>query len=59
MEKAGTTDAEAVAKALRTEYVETPLGKIRFDDKGDCEGAGFAMYKVVDGKFADQNFTAK
>jgi branched-chain amino acid transport system substrate-binding protein len=49
--KAGTTEAEAVAGALRAEYVETPLGKIRFDDKGDCEGAGFAMYKVVDGQF--------
>lgn len=59
VEKAGSTDAEAVVKALRTEYVETPLGKIRFDEKGDCEGAGFAMYKVVDGKFVDQNFKAK
>ena len=59
VEKAGTTEAEAVAKALRTEYVETPLGKIRFDAKGDCEGAGFAMYKVSGGKFVDQNFQAK
>ncbi len=59
VEKAGTTDADAVAKALRTEYVETPLGKIRFDARGDCEGAGFAMYKAIDGKFVDQKFTAK
>ena len=59
MEKAGTTEPEAVMKALRTEYVETPLGKIRFDDKGDCEGAGFAMYRVVDGKFVDQDFDVK
>ena len=59
VEKAGTTDADAVAKVLRTEYVETPLGKIRFDAKGDCEGAGFAMYKVEGGKFVDQKFEAK
>lgn len=56
---AGTTEAQAVAKALRTEYVETPIGKIRFDAKGDTEGAGFAMYKVVDGAFVDQKFTPK
>ncbi len=54
--KAGTTEAEAVMKALRTEYVDTPLGSIRFDEKGDCEGAGFAMFKVEGGKFVDQKF---
>jgi len=56
VEKAGTTEAEAVKKALRTEYVDTPLGKIRFDEKGDAIGAGFAMFRVVDGKFVDQKF---
>lgn len=59
VEKAGGTDPEAVMKALRSEYVETPLGRIRFDEKGDCEGAGFAMFKVVDGKFVDQKFERK
>ena len=59
VEKAGTTEDQAVMKALRTEYVETPVGKIRFDEKGDCIGAGFAMYKVVDGKYVDQKFEAK
>lgn len=59
VEKAGTTEAEAVAKALREEYIETPVGKIRFDAKGDCEGAGFSMFRVVDGRFVDQNFVAQ
>lgn len=59
VEKAGTTEPEAVMKALRTEWVETPIGKISFDERGDCVGAGFAMFKVVDGKFVDQNFEAK
>ena len=57
VEKAGgDTDPDAIAEALRTEYVETPLGKIRFDAKGDCEGAGFSMFKVENGQFVDQNF---
>ena len=57
VEKAGTvTDPDAIANALRTEYVDTTLGNIRFDAKGDMEGAGFAMYRVTNGAFADQNF---
>ena len=38
--KAGTTDSAAVARALRNEFVETPLGKIRFDARDDAEGVG-------------------
>lgn len=51
VEKAGSTEYETVAKALRTEYVDTPLGKIRFDDRGDAIGVGFAMYQVKDGVY--------
>ena len=51
IEKAGSTDYEAVTNALRTEYVETPVGKIKFDDKGDAEGVGFSVYKVENGAF--------
>lgn len=53
IEKAGTTDSRIVAEALRTEYVDTPLGKIRFDDKGDAIGIGFSMYQVKDGVFVE------
>ena len=56
VEKAGSTDADAIKKALRAEYVDTPLGKIRFDQKGDCYGAGFAMFRVVGGQFVQQDF---
>ncbi len=41
IEKAGSTDYEKVSQALKTEDVETPLGKIRFDAKGDAIGIGF------------------
>ena len=53
VEKAGTTDYDAVEKALRTEYVETPLGKIRFDEKGDALGVGFSMYQVQNGEYVE------
>jgi len=53
IEKAGTTDYDAVEKALRTEYVETPLGKIRFDEKGDALGVGFSMYQVKNGEYVE------
>ncbi|MBW1813750.1 MAG: branched-chain amino acid ABC transporter substrate-binding protein [Deltaproteobacteria bacterium] len=46
IEKAGSTDYEAVSKALRTELVDTPHGKIKFDERGDAIGVGFAMYQV-------------
>ncbi len=54
VEKAGTTDYDAVVKALRTEYVDTPLGKIRFDEAGDATGIGFTVYQVVNGAFKEQ-----
>lgn len=54
VEKAGSTDYEAVEKALRTEYVETPLGKIRFDERGDAEGVGFSVYQVKNGKYVEK-----
>ncbi|WDP89942.1 MAG: branched-chain amino acid ABC transporter substrate-binding protein [Desulfobacter sp.] len=54
VEKAGSTDYDAVVKALQTEYVDTPLGKIRFDQAGDATGIGFTVYQVKDGKFTEQ-----
>ncbi len=53
IQKAGSTDYDAVEKALRTDYVETPLGKIRFDKKGDAEGVGFSIYQVQKGKYVE------
>ncbi|WP_373498616.1 branched-chain amino acid ABC transporter substrate-binding protein [Desulfococcus sp.] len=53
IEKAGSTDYDAVEKALRTEFVATPLGIIRFDEKGDAIGIGFSMYQVQKGKYVE------
>ncbi len=53
IEKAGSTDYEKVSQALKTEDVETPLGKIRFDAKGDAIGIGFSIYQVKDGVYVE------
>ena len=50
---AGSTDSQKIMEALRTNMVETPLGKIKFDAKGDAEGIGFSIYEVKDGKFVE------
>ncbi len=53
IEKAGSTDYEKVSQALKNEYVETPLGKIKFDEKGDAIGIGFSIYQVQDGVYVE------
>jgi len=53
VEKAGSTDYDKVAKALKTEWVETPIGKIRFDERGDAIGAGFSVYQVKNGVYVE------
>lgn len=40
-------------EALRTNEVDTPLGKIKFDAKGDAEGIGFSIYQVQKGQFVE------
>jgi len=53
IQKAGSTDYNAVSKALKTTYVETPLGKISFDKRGDAIGVGFAMYQIKNGVYVE------
>ena len=53
IEKAGSTEYEKISKALRSNYVETPLGNISFDERGDAIGVGFSMYKVNNGKYEE------
>lgn len=51
IDKADSTEYEAIMNALRTEYVETSLGNISFDEKGDAIGIGFAVYQVQNGEY--------
>lgn len=54
IEKAGSTEAAAIEKVLRSEYVDTTVGNISFDEKGDAIGVGFSMYRVVNGEYVEQ-----
>lgn len=51
IEKADSTDLEALKKVLQAEKVATPVGEINFDKNGDAVGVGFSMYVVKDGKY--------
>ncbi|MBT8353700.1 MAG: ABC transporter substrate-binding protein, partial [Desulfofustis sp.] len=53
VEKAGSTDLDALKKVLQTEKVETPVGAISFDERGDAIGVGFSVYQVKDGEFIE------
>lgn len=52
IDAANSTDYDAIMSALTSEYVETPLGNISFDEKGDAIGVGFSVYQVKNGKFS-------
>jgi len=54
IEEADSTDYDAIEKVLRSEYVDTSVGSISFDDKGDAIGVGFSMYRVVNGVYVEQ-----
>ncbi|BHH83137.1 branched-chain amino acid ABC transporter substrate-binding protein [Desulforhopalus sp. 52FAK] len=51
VQKADSTDLDALKKVLQTEKVDTPIGAISFDENGDAIGAGYSMYMVKDGQF--------
>lgn len=53
IDKAGSTDTDAIMAVLRSEFVETNIGSIKFDERGDAEGVGFSMYQVQNGKYVD------
>ena len=53
IENAGSTDYDALAKALHTQAVDTTLGSIKFDERGDAIGVGFSMYQVKDGVYVE------
>ena len=52
IEKSGSTEFDVLKKTLQAEWVATPLGIIKFDERGDAIGVGFAVYQVQGGKFA-------
>lgn len=53
IEKSCSTEYEDIVNALRNEWVATPLGIIKFDERGDAIGVGFAMYQVRNGAYVE------
>jgi len=53
IKKAGTTDSAKVQEVLKSTWVETPIGKIKFDERGDAIGAGFSVYQVQNGQYVE------
>lgn len=56
IEAGRSTDADQIKKQLQSQEVDTTLGKISFDQRGDIVGAGISLYQVKNGKFEDVNF---
>lgn len=53
IKNAGSTDYDAIVGALRNKEADTPVGSIKFDQRGDAIGVGFAMYQVQNGQYAE------
>lgn len=53
IDKAPSTKFDDLAKVLHTDLVDTPVGQIKFDSRGDAEGVGFSMYQVQKGKYVE------
>ena len=51
----GSTDFDAVTKALNDGDFDTVLGSLSFDDKGDVSLPGYVFYEWKDGKYAQMN----
>ncbi|MCH7494065.1 branched-chain amino acid ABC transporter substrate-binding protein [bacterium] len=51
MVDAGTTEGLAVSKQLRAEEVQTPLGKVKFNERGDVSESLYVVWVVKDGEF--------
>ncbi|WAJ36201.1 branched-chain amino acid ABC transporter substrate-binding protein [Pseudomonas sp. GOM7] len=45
IEKAGSTDTDKVAAALRANSFDTPTGTLAFDEKGDLKNFSFVVYE--------------
>lgn len=53
IKNAGSTDTDAIVNALRTVEVDTPVGRIKFDEKGDAVGVGMSIYQIQNGQYVE------
>lgn len=45
MKATGGTDTQIIQQHLRSTNVDTPIGNISFDDKGDLKAFDFVVYR--------------
>lgn len=50
-QRAGTTEAEAVAQVLRSDSFDTVMGRVTFDKKGDLREAAYSWYRLNNQNF--------
>ena len=50
---AQSTDTDKIMEALRNTEVDTPIGRIKFDEKGDAIGVGMSIYKIEGGQYKE------
>lgn len=53
IEKAGSTETAKIVDALHNNFVDTPSGKLKFNNRGDAAGVGLSIYQIKDGKFVE------
>lgn len=53
IDKADSTDPKKIMEALRSNDVETAVGTIRFDEKGDAIGVGMSIYQITNGEYVE------
>lgn len=53
VEKSGSTAFNAVSTALKNEYINTPIGRIKFSDQGDVIGSSMVAYNIYNNHFVE------
>lgn len=54
--RAGSSDADALLAALRSNSVETPMGTISFNAQGDASGLGLSIYEAKGGAYMESDY---
>ena len=58
MKQSGSTDPVTVSQTLHKMEFSTPMGTLKFDDKGDPQQSPYVMWQVENGKFVEVPMTA-
>ncbi|MFW5784257.1 MAG: branched-chain amino acid ABC transporter substrate-binding protein [Spirochaetota bacterium] len=54
IEQGGSTEYSAIIENLTSNFVDTPLGRVSFEESGLPIGVGYSVYQVEDGVFVER-----